>query len=206
MPPNVEPAAKPLASTAARADPLAPLVARMGAGDEAALSTLYDAAVRAIYSLAVRIVRDPHLAEEVTEDTFFSAWRDAARYTAERGRVMTWLMVMCRSRALDALRRLEPAVATDDVESLLAHEASSDDDADSLVEQFRTNSAVRAAVEALPPQERQAISLSFFRGLTHQEIADQWQIPLGSVKTIMNRAFGRLREACAPQWKELNEH
>jgi RNA polymerase sigma-70 factor (ECF subfamily) len=178
----------------------------MGAGDQRALATLYDASVRAIYSLAVRVVRDAHLAEEVTEDTFFHAWRDAARYNAQRGRVMTWLMVICRSRALDALRKLDTTVITDEIERFVADEISPYSDADALVNQFRINSAIRAAVEALPAQERQAISLSFFRGLTHQEIADQWQVPLGSVKTILNRAFVRLREACAPQWEHLNEH
>jgi RNA polymerase sigma factor (sigma-70 family) len=184
-------------------DPLAPLVARMGAGDEKALSQLYDAAIHAIYSLAARIVRDPHLAEEVAEDTFFHAWRNAKTYDATRGRVMTWLMVMCRSRALDALRRLDPAEATDDVEALRAHETSPQQSADEFIHVFRVNTAVHAAIEQLPSAERQAISLSFFRGLTHQEIAELWQMPLGSVKTIMNRAFNQLRTACAPQWNEL---
>ncbi len=187
----------------AAADPLAPLVARMGAGDEAALSTLYDAAINAIYSLAARIVRDPHLAEEVAEDTFFHAWRNAKTYDAARGRVMTWLMVMCRSRALDALRRLDPAEATEDVDALRGHEASPAQNPEEFINVFRVNSAVHAAIEQLPSAERQAISLSFFRGLTHQEIAELWQMPLGSVKTIMNRAFTQLRSACAPQWNEL---
>lgn len=184
-------------------DPLAALVARMGAGDEKALSQLYDAAINAIYALATRIVRDPHLAEEVAEDTFFSAWRDAKRYDATRGRVMTWLMVMCRSRALDALRRLDAAEAMGDVDTLRVHEASPQHAPDDFINIFRVNTAVHAAIEQLPSAERQAISLSFFRGLTHQEIAELWQMPLGSVKTIMNRAFNQLRTACAPQWNEL---
>ena len=184
-------------------DPLAALVASMGAGDEKALSQLYDAAINAIYALAARIVRDPHLAEEVAEDTFFHAWRNAKTYDATRGRVMTWLMVMCRSRALDALRRLDPAEATDDVDSLRAHEASAQQSPDEFINVFRVNSAVHAAIEQLPSAERQAVSLSFFRGLTHQEIAELWHMPLGSVKTIMNRAFTQLRAACAPQWNEI---
>ena len=197
-PPN----ALPLEASPSR-DPLAPLVVRMGAGDEEALSQLYDAAINAIYALATRIVRDPHLAEEVAEDTFFHAWRDAKRYDASRGRVMTWLMVMCRSRALDALRRLDPAEATEDVDALRAHESNAQLAPELFLNVFRVNCAVHAAIEQLPSAERQAISLSFFRGLTHQEIADLWQMPLGSVKTIMNRAFNQLRTACAPQWNEL---
>jgi RNA polymerase sigma factor (sigma-70 family) len=190
-------------ATQRSSDPLAPLVARMGAGDEKALSQLYDAAIHAIYSLAARIVRDPHLAEEVAEDTFFHAWRNAKTYDVSRGRVMTWLMVMCRSRALDALRRLDPAEATEDVDSLRAHEATPQEAPDEFINVFRVNTAVHAAIALLPSAERQAISLSFFRGLTHQEIAELWQMPLGSVKTIMNRAFNQLRTACAPQWNEL---
>jgi RNA polymerase sigma factor (sigma-70 family) len=186
------------------ADPLAPLVARMGKSDEQALAALYDAAIGAIYSLAARIVRDAHLAEEVAEDTFMQAWREATRYDAAKGRVMTWLMVICRSRALDALRRVDPAQAHEDVDSLRGDMAAEANPPDAAIHQFRLGSAVRDALETLPAQERQAVTLSFFRGLTHQEIADLWQMPLGSVKTIMNRAFTQLRSQCATLWSEHN--
>jgi RNA polymerase sigma factor (sigma-70 family) len=196
--------ALPKSPAARAADPLAPLVARMGQADEKALAALYDAAIGAIYALAARIVRDAHLAEEVAEDTFMQAWREATRYDAGKGRVMTWLMVICRSRALDALRRVDPAQAHEDVDSLRSDMAAEANAPDAALHQFRLGSAVRVALETLPAQERQAVTLSFFRGLTHQEIADLWQMPLGSVKTIMNRAFTQLRTQCATLWSEQN--
>ncbi len=199
------PAAKSVPTSKAE-DPLRGLVLRMGERDEKALASLYDAAVSAIYALAMRIVRDPHLAEEIAEDTFFQAWREAQRYDVGRGRVMTWLMMICRSRALDALRRVDIAELSEDPDALREFERSESAEPDAVLSAFRTNTAVHTALMTLTAIERQAVSLSFFRGLTHQEIADLWQMPLGSVKTVMNRAFVQLRAHCAPLWNEMNEH
>ena len=80
------------------------LVTRMANKDEAALEQLYELTVKRLHTFALRIVRDPGLAEEVTEDALFQAWREAARFDASRGKVITWLLTICRSRALDALR------------------------------------------------------------------------------------------------------
>lgn len=190
----------PPPSKADSADPLAErdrklglLVARMATKDEAALSELFDMTAKRLHSFALRIVRDVGLAEEVTEDALFQAWREAHRFDAVRGKVITWLLTICRSRALDALRRVDIAESVEDPDEFRAQEASLMAEPEQLIAQFETGTAVHAALLQLPAKERQAVSLAFFRGLTHQEIADHWQMPLGSVKTLMHRAFAQLR-------------
>ena len=178
---------------------VASLVARMAKKDESALSELYDMTVKRLHAFSLRIVRDPGLAEEVTEDALFQAWREAHRFDLSRGKVITWLMTICRSRALDALRRVDIAECVEDPDVFRSHEASLMAEPEQLIAQFETGNAVHAALLKLPPNERQAVSLAFFRGLTHQEIAEHWQMPLGSVKTLMHRAFGQLRSELAGQ-------
>ncbi len=172
---------------------LAALVERMANKDEAALSELYDMTIKRLHSFALRIVRDTGLAEEVTEDCLFQAWREASRFDVGRGKVITWLLTICRSRALDALRRADIAESVEDPDEFRSQEASLMAEPEQLIGQFETNSAVHEALLKLPAKERQAVSLAFFRGLTHQEISDHWQMPLGSVKTLMHRAFSQLR-------------
>ena len=172
---------------------LTAIVARMANKDESALSELFDITVKRLHSFALRIVRDEGLAEEVTEDALFQAWREANRFDVARGKVITWLLTICRSRALDALRRADIAECVEDPDEFRAQEASLMAEPEQLISQFETSSAVQTALLTLPPKERQAVSLAFFRGLTHQEIADHWEMPLGSVKTLMHRAFAQLR-------------
>ena len=196
--PRSEPS--PTDQALATADPLierdrklAALVARMMQKEQTALAELFDCVGKRLHGFALRIVRDVGLAEEVTEDTLFQAWRDAHKFDASRGKVITWLLTIARSRALDALRRADIAECVEDPDEFRAQEASLMAEPEQLIAQFETSSAVHAALLALPAKERQVVSLAFFRGLTHQEIADHWQMPLGSVKTLMHRAFAQLR-------------
>ena len=169
------------------------LVKRMADQEESALGELFNLTVRRLYSFTLGIVRDAGLAEEVTEDAMFQAWRHAARFDANRGKAITWLLTICRSRALDALRRVDIAVCVEDPDAFRLHEVCMSHEPEQLMVRFQTGNAVHAALLQLPANERHAISLAFFRGLTHQEIADHWQIPLGTVKTLMHRAFAQLR-------------
>ena len=172
---------------------VASLVSRMANRDEAALGQLYDLTVKRLHAFALRIVRDPGLAEEVTEDALFQAWREANRFDVSRGKVITWLMTICRSRALDALRRMDAAECVADPDVFRSHEISLMAGPEYVTTQFETGNAVDIALRRLPPNERQVVCLAFFRGFTHQEIADHWQMPLGTVKTLMHRAFAQLR-------------
>jgi RNA polymerase sigma-70 factor (ECF subfamily) len=155
-----------------------------------------------VFSLAMRFTRDAPTAEEVTEDVFWQVWRQAPRFDAARGCAMAWLLTMARSRALDALRsRSREIVEAVEDEALeraqLAHESSAlrHDDPGDLLHAVQASSRLHAALRALEPLPRQLISLAFFRGLTHEEIAEQVSLPLGTVKSHIRRALAALRSA-----------
>jgi len=170
------------------------LIGRMAQGEERALVTLYDTAVARVYGLALRMVRDTAAAEDVVIDTFHQAWRAAARYDAKRGTPLAWLLVICRSRALDFLRARDPAVTHDNPETLRAtDDMDGGRDPVDLVAARQTNAALGAALRQLVPAQRQMLGLAFFRGLTHEEIATQTALPLGTVKSQIRRALTTLR-------------
>ncbi|QJR15628.1 ECF RNA polymerase sigma factor SigK [Usitatibacter palustris] len=169
------------------------MIEAIARGDEKALEELHAATVGRVYGLALRIVRTREAAEEVAVDVFLQVWRSAATYDALRGGPVTWLLTICRSRALDYLRRAEPAEPHADPESLASAEnrATSDDPLD-LLAACDGHEDLHRALAALTPLQRQLIALAFFRGLTHQEIAAHAQLPLGSVKTYIRRALAQL--------------
>ncbi|HEY6510695.1 MAG TPA: sigma-70 family RNA polymerase sigma factor [Burkholderiaceae bacterium] len=178
---------------------LAGLIARIERRDARALEALYEMAGTRIYNFAHRFMRSHALTEEVVEDTFWQAWRQAPRFDHQRGRVMTWLLAMARSRAIDTLRREqrfigEPLATTDE-------DAQVDERAHDLLEAARGASRLHGALAALEPRGRQLLALAFFRGLTHEEIAAHTTMPLGSVKSVIRRALLQLREQlqAAPQ-------
>lgn len=161
--------------------------------DEPAFNELYSATVNRAWSVAIRIVRQPEAAEEVVEDCFWQVWREAHRFDATRGRVLTWVLTICRSRALDYLRRKDIAEPMADIETLRTDELADEHDPLDILGATERASAVHRALEQLKPRERQLISLAFFRGLTHQEIADACRMPIGTVKTTMHKAFKQLQ-------------
>ena len=169
---------------------------RMASGDGAALAELYDRHGRAMFSLAFRIVRDQGDAEEVVQDVFAQAWRQAARYDTGRGVVVAWLLMMTRSRAIDRLRmrRGRPALQEDhpDVLRDLSDASAPVDLALLTTEQV---ARVRQALDELPGPQRTAIELAFYEGLTHAEVAERLEQPLGTVKTRIRLGLLRLRSA-----------
>jgi RNA polymerase sigma-70 factor (ECF subfamily) len=180
-------------SAGASADDAA-LVGRMSAGDERALGALYDRWSPVVYSLVLHILRDASEAEDAVEDTFWQAWRQAARYEPARGGVSTWLLTIARSRALDRLRSLRRAreevvpltpaaegVSTDAVSPATAAELS------------ERASHVTAALQELPREQREALELAYYGGLSQTEIAERTGQPLGTVKTRMRLAMQKLR-------------
>jgi RNA polymerase sigma-70 factor (ECF subfamily) len=177
------------------------LMARMGAGDEAALAALYDRWSRPVHALVSHIVRDADDADDVLEETFWQAWRQASRYDAGRGAVGTWLLTIARSRALDQLRSrtrlredtLTPVPGKERVEMV---EATGDDPA-GRVEALERRTRVAAALTTLPPEQRQVLELAYFGGLSQTEIAEQTGQPLGTVKTRTRLAAEKLRDALA---------
>lgn len=185
-------------STAASADPVETLIvgwlARIVERDERALEALYDATLPRVYGLVLRIVRRGALADEVVEDTFFQVWRQAVRFDAARGRAMTWLLGMARSRAIDALRR-EARFAHDSFDAEDRPEIPDDaPPVDALLDAARGHAELQRALMLLNAQPRQLVAMAFFGGLSHEEIATQTALPLGTVKSQIRRSLITLRQ------------
>jgi len=177
---------------------LAVLVRRVCAEDEDAFAELYDATVARVHGLALRILREPRAAEEVTEDVFFQVWRQARRYDPARGRPLAWMLTIARSRALDHLRRRDPAQSHPEPDTLLEAEPAAAGGPQDLLAASRDNARVHAALASLDPVPRQLIALAFFRGYTHEEIALHEDLPVGTVKSHIRRALAALRTILAP--------
>jgi RNA polymerase sigma factor (sigma-70 family) len=165
--------------------------------DERALTALYDATLARVYGFVLRVVRRPAVAEEVVEETYFQVWRQAARFDPARGRALTWLLGMARSRAIDAIRH-EARFQYESLDVADARElAHSDSAPDELLELARSFADLHRALMLLNAQPRQLVALAFFRGLSHEEIAGQTSLPLGTVKSQIRRAMRTLRQALA---------
>lgn len=174
----------------------------MGAGDESALSALYDRWAGRIHTIAFWILADADEAEDVVEETFWQAWRTAARFDPARAAPSTWLMMMARSRAVDRLRqrrrtdgRLSAAAAT---EGLLEHATPSSLEPPARhAEQTEHAERIVAALACLPAEQRSAIEMAFFEGMTHAEISARADVPLGTAKTRLRLAMQKLRQQLA---------
>lgn len=175
-------------------DALRSLLAGIARQDEDSLASFYDLTSGRVYAFVLRITRHPPLAEEVAADVYLQAWQQAERYDPGRGAVLTWLLTIARSRALDHLRKSDPAELTGEPEALLDTLDSGEPDPQDLLLAVERQSAVHAALEKLRPVQRRLISLAFFQGLTHQEIAAHTGLPLGTVKTHLRKAMQVLRE------------
>ena len=170
---------------------------RLARGDGDALAELYDRHARPIYSLALRILKNPSDAEDVVQDVFAQAWRQAGRYDVRRGVVAAWLLTLSRSRAIDRLRARrarEDRTAADGAVADLKVEMPAPDLQLLSREQV---ARVRTALDELPLLQRIAIELAYYEGLTHAEIAERLEQPLGTVKTRIRLALGKLRDALA---------
>lgn len=174
--------------------PLCHLLQAIARQDESALSALYDATLPKLYGLALKITRRHDLAEETVEDTYLQVWQEASRYTEARGSVLAWLATICRTRAIDALRRLDKAELSAAPETLDTQATFGDDSLDLLLIMER-DSRLYAAMRALTPLQRQLICLSFFKDYSHEQIARQMQLPLGTVKSTIKRAQVQLKQA-----------
>ena len=158
------------------------IMARVVSGELAALDALYDRYRTMAYALALRITADATAAEDVVQDAFLGAWRNAARYEMARGSVRTWLMSIVHHRAIDALRRQRPVTTLPEPELGPTPVALRLPDVWSEVSGRLDAAAVRAALKALPAAQREALELGYFSGLSQQEIAIRTGAPLGTVK------------------------
>jgi RNA polymerase sigma-70 factor (ECF subfamily) len=176
-------------------------MARIEARDADALAELYDRYAGKLLGLSRRIVGDGGDAEEVLQEVFLFAWRAASSFDPSRGNVLTWLLVATRSRSIDRLRARRPASRPEvrSLEEVLEPPAGPHDvEADSVGREWE--SLCRSAVGELPADQRRALELAYFEGLTHQEIADRTSMPLGTVKTRVRLGLMKLRESLRPYW------
>ncbi len=170
---------------------------RLASGDQAAAAGLYDRHARPVYSLILRIVGDETESEDVLQDVFAQAFRQAARYDASRGPVAAWLLMMARSRSIDRLRarRARPEAQTSDAGHAMDEMPGSVPDAASAMLDEEQARIVQRALRALPLIQRVAIELAYYDGLSHREIAERLEQPLGTVKTRIRLGLLKLRDA-----------
>jgi RNA polymerase sigma-70 factor (ECF subfamily) len=170
------------------------LLAAIQAHDDEALAALYDRYGRLAFGLAYRVLGERGAAEDVVQESFLNVWRRAGGFELGRGSARSWLMSIVHNLAIDRRRgrqrRMWTDVALDEVDALLE---TDEDDAFALVVQSIDAERVQAVLRELPDEQRQAIVLAYFMGLTHQEIADQTGTPLGTVKSRMRLGLRRMR-------------
>ena len=180
------------------------LMRRLFRKDKRAFEAIFDRYGDLVYSTALRVLRDAHLAQDVSQEIFVRLWRKPESYVAERGRFLTWLISVTRNRAVDEIRsrgrrlRHETASPEEQEREIPAGEGNDPALNAQLAEQART---VRAALALLPPEQRQVIELAYFGGLTQQEISDRLDQPLGTVKTRIRLGMQKLRAALAPEMR-----
>lgn len=167
------------------------LMRRIADRDQQALLTLYEQYGTAVYSLAYRILGNSTLAEEVAQDTFLKVWHQTTRWDSQKGKLKNWLLTIAQFTAIDRLRKegrqpaIHPEPIEDTDESLLTAVNSP---------RWQDGSVLRILVSQLPPQQAYLIELAFFQGMSHGEIADALNMPLGTVKTRLRAGLQKLRE------------
>jgi RNA polymerase sigma factor (sigma-70 family) len=170
------------------------LVALVARSDDGALAALYDRFGRVAYGLALRIVRDRALAEDVVQEAFLTVWRNAHRFVPERAKASSWILTFVHRRAVDLVRReerrrTEPLPET----PLEAESPATEEEAWLRLRRERVQKALRS----LPDQQREAIELAYFGGFTQSELAERLGEPLGTIKSRMFTGLARLRELLA---------
>ena len=173
---------------------LSELLRASARGDQAAFAQLYDATASRVHGLALRVVRDPAQAEEVTQEAYLEIWRTAARFDPERGSPLSWLMTIVHRKAVDRVRSAEASSRRDtsyhQQNQPVAHDATAEA-AHASLEARR----VRGALSSLTTVQREAVELAYFGGYTHTEVASLLGLPVGTAKTRIRDGLIRLRDA-----------
>ncbi len=181
-------------------------LARIAAGDAAALEDIYHATLPWLWALARKVLGNEADVEDVLSDVYHQVWRESVRYDTDRSPPMAWLMMICRSRAIDHLRRRDTAFSFEDIESMVTESGDADaspqaghqlDSPDSDPQRTlgwrQECSGLEAALASLPAVERQLILLAYFRDMSQTELAETLGMPLGTVKSRTRRALAELR-------------
>jgi RNA polymerase sigma-70 factor (ECF subfamily) len=170
------------------------LVARLRERDSGAFTMLYDRYSRMAFGLAYRMLNDPSAAEDVVQEAFLAVWRQADTFRGERSAVRTWVLSIVHHRAIDRLRRGAAArEVSADVPDREADRADDSVDVEHEVGALIEARQVRSALDMLPAEQRRAIEMAYFAGLSHSEIAGELRVPLGTVKGRLRIGLQKMR-------------
>ncbi len=175
------------------------LMRRVARGEKDALGELYDLYGRLVYSVALHFVHDTNVAEEITQDVFVTIWTKARDYNPEKAGVSTWMLRITRNRSIDELRRHKsrrdiPVGSTMEVVQNTNSANSEEEDPENLALREWDRVRIVQAVDSLPEQQREALRLAYFQDLTHREIAEELNEPLGTVKSRIRMGLQKLRK------------
>ena len=165
------------------------LLERVRTRDPKAMTDLFDRYGSMVYSVALRVLKDPGHAEDVMQDVFFNLWENPRSFAAGRGSMGAWLLVVARNRAIDALRRRKPSDPVDELVLPAKTNLASEAERNTIMEK------VRGIMNRLPSDQQKSLQLAFFEGLSHSEIAAQTGDALGTVKTRIRTALISVRKA-----------
>ncbi|MFI9771654.1 ECF RNA polymerase sigma factor SigK [Streptomyces sp. NPDC052415] len=183
------------ASRSGRLDPggLTEIMGRVAHGDKQAFSVLYDALAPLVFGIVVKVVRDRAQSEEVAQEVMIDLWRQAARYRPEAGAVTAWAATIAHRRAVDRVRSAQASADREQAQAAREHTTAFDE----VTEQVETRleaEQVRRCLRGLTELQRQAVTLSYYRGLTCREVAEALRTPLPTIKTRMRDGLIRLRD------------
>jgi RNA polymerase sigma-70 factor (ECF subfamily) len=165
-----------------------PLIGRVQAKDQTAMGAIFDRYAAMVYSVALRVLKDPGQAEDVMQEIFLQVWNRPDRFTQGRGSLGAWLAVIARNRSIDLLRQRRPTEPCEDVVLESGTNLASE------VERNTMMTKVRGVLRNLPQEQQKSLELAFFQGLTHAEIAERTGDPLGTVKTRIRAGLAALRK------------
>jgi RNA polymerase sigma-70 factor (ECF subfamily) len=167
----------------------ADLLRRIENGEDQAMARLFERYSKIVYSVSLRVLKDPAGAEDVMQEIFMQIWRSPNSFVAAKGSLGGWLSVVARNRSIDTLRRKRPSEEIEDISLASPFNLADDSERNLLMER------ARAAVVLLPAEQRKTLEMAFFDGLTHSEIAEMTGEPLGTVKTRIRSGLLTLRKA-----------
>lgn len=182
---------------------IADLLQKVAKKDSSALNLLYDLTSPQVYGLICHLVKDHLLAEEVLSDTYLYVWNNAKNYDRERGKPVTWLLILARSRAFDRLRSSQEAKVRNQNVPLTDNIAVNNSEGETLSPEKtffdkERQKTVQYALAQLPNEQRQVIELAYYLGFSHKEIAEETKQPVGTVKTRIRMGTGKLKELLKP--------
>jgi RNA polymerase sigma-70 factor (ECF subfamily) len=194
-PPQQPNPGEPFARSFARESETAPmsddglLLGRVAQGDEDAMAVIFDRYSKVVYSVSLRVLRDPASAEDVLQEIFMQIWRKPESFLSTRGSLGGWLAVVARNRSIDVIRRRKPQESVEDIALASPFNLAEDSERNIMMQR------ARGAILQIQPEQRKAVEMAFFDGLTHAEIAELTGDPLGTVKTRIRTGLLALRKA-----------